>query len=140
LGSKVVQIVSNLNIAGSSTTSITLVDVTGATLSITPTSASNKILVIFSYKGKHSNTPAVNVGYFGAVLREAVNISGVDVIELASVSVDGGNAMTTWLNYMTIDAPATTSTITYKLQHRTINALAQVSSLNLNIILVEIVS
>lgn len=140
LGSKVVQIVSNLNIAGSSTSSVTLVDVTGASLAITPTSASNKVLVIFSYKAEHSNVAATNVSYFASVLRGATDISGADVIQARSFSGIGNDGLTTWINYMTIDSPATTSATTYKLQHRGSNASGTYSSENINIILMEIVA
>lgn len=138
IGSKVVQIVSNLNIAGSATSSLTLVDVTSASLSITPTSSSNKVLVMFSYDAQHGNISATNVDYYASVIRDSTDISGTDVIRISSYSGGGNDAIRVWLNYTTIDSPATTSSVTYKLQHRGTDASTTYSSLNINIILMEV--
>jgi hypothetical protein len=127
-------------VAGSTTTSVTMVDVTGATKSITPKSASSKVKVTFSWQQAITNVASTNGNYFAQILRAAVNISGTDGIVCSDISGAGGNALKTWVTWVYIDSPATTSATAYKLQHRVDNVAFTGSSTLVTIILEEIVA
>ena len=92
------------------TTSATLVD-TGLTLSITPTSASNKILVFYSQNFFNQSAERFSV----ALLRGATNIH----------QTQGGGQLAQVVHHANaqfLDSPATTSATTYKMQMRKENA------------------
>jgi len=92
------------------TTSATLVD-TGLTLSITPTSASNKILVFYSQNFFNQSAERFSV----ALLRGATNIH----------QTQGGGQVANVVHHANaqfLDSPATTSATTYKMQMRKENA------------------
>ena len=95
----------------------TMVD-TGLTASITPTSATSKILVMFSQQatsGRTASTSEINLDL--QLLRGAtVLIEYADYAQFAnagSLATFGGMISATFL-----DSPATTSSTTYKLQGR----------------------
>jgi hypothetical protein len=108
--SKVVQIVTGSTSTIVTSSSTTLVD-TGLTATITPTSASNKILVMIQQNGigKTNNTAGVFKAFRGATL-----------IALFDPSMGYTNSSATnrvgsvGVNYL--DSPATTSATTYKTQ------------------------
>lgn len=114
-GSKqnIIQVVQTLQPASSfSVASTSYTDVTGMSVNITPSSASNKILVM------------VSGGQFGlyanASYSSQYNIcrNGTQIIEnLGSVRDSGNQNAPATLTYM--DSPATTSSITYKIQAKT---------------------
>jgi len=105
-----------------SSNSQTFVDITGMSVSITPTSSSNKILVMYSV-----NTSLVNGGYVCLLklLRNGTDIAlgtpSGNVVG-TTTSAYSTNSSGEYANYnqnMTfIDSPATTSAVTYKLQAR----------------------
>lgn len=123
-GQLIVQIVQVVKTDTFSTSSTSLVDVTGLSVSITPTSASNKILVISHLSGGGSNLQ------FSQLVRNSTNIylgdnSSNRVGTTAGVLGDGGersNAATA----VFLDSPATTSAVTYKMQIRTQTGTAYV--------------
>lgn len=103
-----------------STTSTSFVDVTGLSVSITPTSASNKVLVIVTG----------NIGQNGAfvrgqVLRDSTAIGIGDAAgnrsRVGLVDTTLNTAAQSQIAYSFLDSPATTSATTYKLQIRTNN-------------------
>jgi hypothetical protein len=142
LAGKVVQIQSSNKIAGSGTTSSTLVDVTSASLSITPTSSSNSILVLFNWLSEHGNISGTNFDVYYAVLRGSTEISTTDKIWTTGKSTSGGDQHNGTQTYSYIDSPATTSSTTYKLQHRitTSGSTATLTTSEINIVLMEIVT
>jgi hypothetical protein len=88
----------------------TFTDITGATLNITPTSTSSKILLIANFNLKHN----VNSSGFGVkILRDSTNIfeslQGYHIL-----SETAGNR--TQSTFMFEDSPASTSQKTYKFQ------------------------
>ena len=99
-----------------STSSTSLVDVTGLTVDITPSSASNKILVTFSGYGA---TSAANHGTHFHMYR---GIGGASFTEISRnynqeptiQSQTGSNLIN-----QILDSPNTTSVVTYKLQMKT---------------------
>lgn len=105
-----------------STTSSTFVD-TGLTASITPSSSTNKILVLLSLNGVGKNA---NNAVGLRLVRGSTNILGIEGILLYtnSTAVNYASASTGYL-----DSPATTSSTTYKVQ---IMAAANVSAVYIN--------
>ena len=140
LAGKVVQIVSSNNLAGSSTTSATAVDVTGATLSITPTSASNNILVLFNWLTEVTNSSSVNTFMYYNIFRDAVQISTVDVIYVSGISGVAGDQHNGQNTYSYIDSPATTSATAYSLKHHRImsSGSTTLTTSEISIVLMEI--
>ena len=117
---KVLQVVSTTKTDPFSLTSATYTDVTGLTVSITPTSASNKVLAFFTIQGV--GTIGGTVGFWRAV-RDATAIgvgTGVSSRVAASGGFDvGANNQGIYSGSLTIlDSPATTSAVTYKVQIR----------------------
>jgi hypothetical protein len=117
--SKVVQIVNATTSTSTTNTTATYADTT-LTGSITPTSASNKVLVIVNQngcgKGRDTSTSNVNLWWQGQLLRGASAITsfeqGGGYNNAATTNFFGGTSLTY------LDSPATTSATTYKTQFR----------------------
>jgi len=111
VGGKILQVVQGLHTTQFTTTSGTYVDVTGFNATITPTSASSKILVMVTALSGH-NAAAQAVGI--RLLRDSTEITLL-------ASSGGYLAGATFLNEIGfgtnyLDSPATTSAVTYKIQ------------------------
>lgn len=112
-----VQVIQTVKTDTFSTTASSFTDVTGLSVSITPTSASNRILVFLSIAGVNATTT-------GSTARIARNGTGIGVATSAGSRNAGGtaemyNARTdSFYTYTSIvlDSPATTSAITYSAQ------------------------
>ncbi len=128
----VLQVVSATKTDTLSTSSTSYTDITGLSVSITPTSASSKILIIYS----------VNVGwdeYRGLQLRLMRDSTAICIRDAAGSRTRSSNttfADTTWtfstramwcLSNNFLDSPSTTSATTYKLQ---IGAIGEVDGTN----------
>ena len=117
-GGKVLQYVSATASTEQSTTSTSLVDNTGMTVNITPSSASNKVLILYTDNGstnRSSDTSTGNITF--SLLRDTTQLTETD----AGYYDGSGNASRTWygplaLNY--VDSPNTTSQVTYKIQFK----------------------
>jgi hypothetical protein len=111
-GGKVLQVVYNSYNLGVTTTSTSLVD-TNLTATITPTSATSKILVVVSQNGCGKNATA------SGRLTLAI-VRGATVLQyLADVAGYTNDAAINYFNNVSgtyLDAPATTSATTYKTQ------------------------
>ena len=112
VGGKVLQYVTATNTATQSTTSTSYVDVTSLSVSITPSSASNKVLILFTgtlqNDGNTSNS-------FLTILRGATNLATTNdffILNSAGTRIISGTSA----HY--IDSPNTTSSTTYKMQIR----------------------
>ena len=119
VGGKVLQVVSTNKTDTFSSSSTTLTDITGLSASITPSSASNKILVIVS----------LNIGGDDSGLRLMTKLlrssTGIFIGDTAGsrerVSWQGTALSLTHthsVNHIHLDSPATTSSTTYKMQGR----------------------
>ena len=115
MGGKILQVVQDVKTDTFSTNSQAFVDVTGLSVSITPSSASNKILVMVSLalgnNGTHSdarlmrNSTPIAIGDASSNrTRSTFHLSSVSNTDIPTPSM-------TWL-----DSPATTSAVTYKMQ------------------------
>ena len=129
-GGGIIQVVSSLKTDDFSTTSTSLVAITGLSVSITPTSTSNKILVYFSVDG--SNTSAGAASAITAVFKDGSNYFGAD----------NGNRTRGWqlanygdsntgenVAFQFLDSPSTTSQITYDIR---IKAQASTATVNMS--------
>ena len=127
---KVLQVVSTTKTDTFSTASTSFVDVTGFSVTITPTSTSSQILVFVS-----SNYGTGGISVFGIfnLLRGSTNISqpstaptyNATTISYASVS----DVINNW-SMLFLDSPATTSATTYKIQARASTGTVQLNRRN----------
>ena len=102
----VIQVVNSDSTLNFSTTSTSYVD-TGFSVSITPSSASNKVVVI--YTGSWS-MQASNISIQLSLYRDTTSIGYYGDLYAASAGWLAGQG-----TFATLDSPATTSAITYKL-------------------------
>jgi hypothetical protein len=119
---KFVQIVTGNYSTQTITTSTSLVD-TGLSVSITPTSASNKILVFLTQNGIGKTAANINSSVEIALLRGSTNIQTV-----ATRMAEEDHAANTFIGFTCattyLDSPATTSATTYKTQFRNSGGVA----------------
>lgn len=111
----IVQVVSTSKTDTFTSTSTSFTDITGLSVSITPTSATSKVLVMITLQGSQATT---SDGMF-RLLRDATALSvgtaGTTQNGFAQVSFDYRNSMFSCaLTFL--DSPATTSATTYKVQ------------------------
>jgi len=110
-GGKILQVVSTAKLDTFSTSSTTYVDVTGLSVSITPTASTSKVFVTTNFVAAQDSTQLV---FF------VIDRNGTDIF----VSTDSLSGMiypqhTTEVRYVSmsfLDSPATTSALTYKIQ------------------------
>lgn len=119
---KVLQVVNATYSDVTSSSSSTFAD-TGLTASITPSSASNKVLVFVNINGIYKQTS--NTGMSLKLVRGVTDIHNIESIaaytnDTSAVGV--GSASTSYL-----DSPSTTSSTTYKITFNSFNNLATVS-------------
>lgn len=117
-GGKIAQVVSSVITTSSSSTSTSFVDVSGFSLSITPTNASSKVLVLIagcfgaSYTGDNS-------GQFDIQLvRGSTSILAPGRNNWWETTGSASRIFQTTVPLIYLDSPATTSATTYKLQFR----------------------
>jgi hypothetical protein len=119
--SKVLQVVNATYSTSTSSTTSTYVD-TGLTASITPLFSTSKVLVIVNQNGltKYGSDTALSLQLLknGTLLTFIGNLAGTG----SSAENDIGSATISYL-----DSPATTSSVTYKTQFRSISNTATVA-------------
>ena len=123
LPQKVLQVVSATTTATFSTTSLTYVDVTDLTLSITPATATNKILVIASTNATATTgTNRVGIQLVRGSTAICVGAAAGSRTQ-ASATHYSGDAFDIGSQSITfLDSPAVTSATTYKIQIRASSA------------------
>ena len=120
-GGKVLQVVSAQTTSGANIATTSLTD-TNITATITPTSASSKILVIVDGKARVQRTGGTfTAGYGGVLLRGSTTIQdfktrSMAYVEISASSSGGNNRLMDTFSTNYLDSPATTSATTYKLQ------------------------
>ena len=109
----VLQVVNATYSTSTSTASASYTDL-GLSASITPSSATNKILVFVSinaiYKNGHNGSVAVNI------VRDSTQITQMAVNGLSYTADTSADQTACSMNYL--DSPATTSSTTYKIQFK----------------------
>ena len=116
-GARIGQVVSTAKTDTFTTTSASFVDVTGLSVTITPTSATSKILVMASVSGQGaSGITALQ----GRLMRDSTAIAIGDAAgsrQRASFgNVETGSSNSDLSSIMFLDSPATTASTTYKIQ------------------------
>ena len=118
----IIQVVSTIKTTSTSTTtSGSFADISGMSVSITPSSTSSKILILISL-GSISSTAAVSVGF--KLIRGSTAVGNATSTSLQSgfTNIYGGEASTDKYlqsaSHNFLDSPSTTSSTTYKLQWR----------------------
>lgn len=127
----VLQVVSATKTDTFSTSSSSWTDITGLSVSITPTSSSSKILVMYSLMTGETSSqfPLMRLVRGSTVI--AVGDAAGSRAQVSSVGWSSGAVNATDMQSMNfLDSPATTSSITYKLQ--TINTQPQTIYVNRN--------
>ena len=131
VGGKVLQVVQTVKTDTTSVTGTTFADITGLTVSITPSSASNKILILISlsFGASEDLYPACKL------FRNSTNIViATDLQGSCIASSFGKNAVystnTENLSYSYLDSPSTTSSTTYKIQVRPMATTSRTYYLN----------
>jgi len=118
----VLQVVNTIKTNSFSTTSTTFTDVTGLSVSITPSSSSSTILVIASVTGTGTDVASAGATGFVLVRNSTIVAQGTGGThnftgQLSNRNLGGtAHTLNSALSY--IDSPATTSSITYKIQGR----------------------
>ena len=121
-GGKVLQVVQGTTATQADSTSNTFAD-TGMTVTITPSSASSKVLVLMTVTGIFKPTNDTHIGL--QLVRGASSIyilSGIQGAGASAATITGSTATGAYL-----DSPATTSATTYKMQFKNNNATGTVS-------------
>ena len=111
----VLQVVQGTSSTDTSISSTSYTD-TSITASITPSSASSKILVLASISGRMYVNSNANRQYFLAIVRGATVVYNKNSSDLQAAAGVSGYAIWPVMDLMYLDSPATTSSTTYKVQ------------------------
>jgi hypothetical protein len=132
----VVQTVMSSSLGGSITNSTSYADVTYATVTITPSSATSKVLILATGTSGFTALSGQDVSAETQLVRSP---STSLQIQTVGTSVAGGGVGATGaVSYSYMDAPGTTSAVTYKLQQKVSNASSTLTSTNIWLIALEI--
>jgi len=119
---KVLQVVNAAFSGYASSSSSTFAD-TGLTASITPSSASNKVLVFANINGIYKTTN--NTGISLKLVRGVTNIHNIESLGPYTNDTSSSGIGSVCTSYL--DSPSTTSSTTYKITFNSFNNLATVS-------------
>ncbi len=115
-GGKVLQVVEGTNAVESSSTSSTYAD-TGLSVSITPSSATSKVLIIVTQTLGYVNSANEECNAKWQLLRDSTSILAADYALVGTFTgISNTGRLSTYNALTKLDAPATTSAITYKTQ------------------------
>jgi hypothetical protein len=115
---QVIQVVSTAKTTPFTTTSTSFTDVTDLSVSITPASASNKILIFVNFVSSNSGNSRLQ--YFNLV-RGATNIAQPTTIGSSFAQYNNSGDDLDNVAFHFLDSPSTTSSTTYKIQTKTNN-------------------
>ena len=131
----VVQTVMSSSLGGSITNSTSYADVSYATVTITPSSATSKVLILATGTSGFSALAGFGITADTQLVRSP---STSLQIQTVGTSGTGGVGATGAISYSYMDSPATTSAVTYKLQQKVSNASSTLTSTNIWLIALEI--
>ena len=132
----VVQTVMSSSLGGSITNSTSYVDVSYATVTITPSSATSKIVILATGTSSFTPVSGNNVTVDTQLVRSP-SIS-LQIQNYGSNITGGGIGGAGSIAYSYQDSPGTTSAVTYKLQQKISNASSTLTSTNIWLIAMEI--
>jgi len=110
----VLQVVSTTKTDTFSTSSTSYTDLTGLSVSITPTSATSKVLVFYTVNGRQTTTPSMRLVRNSTAICIADSWGGNQGTAGTFQGADNNQATQIAGNFL--DSPATTSATTYKVQ------------------------
>ena len=131
----VLQVVSSTAQGGLTSTSTSYVDITNATVTITPTAATSKILVLATGSASYGLVSGVNVLATLQLLRGGTSLQEL-FAQVASAS--GGLQQISPFAFSYHDSPNTVSAVTYKLQQKISTASSSLSTGSFWVIAMEI--
>jgi len=131
----VVQTAMSSSLGGSSTTSTSYVDISSASVTITPTSATSKVLIISTGTVGFTAVSAANVIASTQLVRTAAPLQ---LQSFATEITGGGTAGSAPISFSYLDSPGTTSATTYKLQQKISTASSTLTSTNAWLIAMEV--
>jgi hypothetical protein len=112
---RVLQVVSTTKTDTFSTASTSMVDVTGLSVSITPSATSSKILMVFNaYGGNDNNNSIQSINFVRGSTAIGQSTGGATNATISMVNGDTNQSKFFSMHF--IDSPATTSATTYKIQ------------------------
>ena len=116
---KVLQVISASELSTFSTSSTSYVDVTNMSIAITPSSASNKVLIMFFAQGSTSATDTghIRLNKDGTALFIGTTSSSRQSATTGITSGSGSSNLCN-LSFSYLDSPSTTSSTTYKITMR----------------------
>lgn len=132
----VVQTVMSSSLGGSVTNSGSYVDVTYANVTITPSSATSRILILATGTSEFSALAGANVTADTQLIRSPS--TSLQTQTVGTTVSSGGVGASGAIAYSYMDAPGTTSAVTYKLQQRVSNTSSTLTSTNIWLIAQEI--
>jgi hypothetical protein len=130
-----VQTVMSSSLGGSITNSTTYADISYATVTIVPSSATSKILILATGTSDFSAVVGFGITADTQLVRSP---SASLQMQTVGTSGTGGVGATGAIAYSYMDAPGTTSAVTYKLQQRVSNSSSTLTSTNIWLIAMEI--
>ena len=113
VGGKVLQVVTATIQTQQESTSASFVDITGLSVSITPSSTSSKIFVMCTTTGGGSD---INAGSRYTLVRNSTNLATIDFAQTY-----GSNNISGVIALSILDSPSTTSSTLYKLRMRVLS-------------------
>lgn len=124
-GGKILQVVRATDSTNRTTTSTSYTDVTGMSVSITPTLSSSTVLIIASFSARTNSDTASELRGVVRITDSSNNaISGAEFGGVGNIAASGSD-IRRWVSPVQLFAwatPATTSAVTYKLRFLTENA------------------
>ena len=132
----VVQTVMSSSLGGSITNSASYVDITYANVTITPSSATSKVLIIATGTSSFSALAGQDVSADTQLVRSPS--TSLQIQTCGTTVASGGIGVTGAVSYSYLDAPGTTGAVTYKLQQKVSNTSSTLTSTNIWLIAMEI--
>jgi hypothetical protein len=125
----VLQVVSATTATDTTITATSYTDITNLSASITPTSASSKILVLVQLSGRYYTGTNANRVFDINIVRGSTQIHEISSSDLQSGTGAGGFAIYTMLSSLIyLDSPSTTSSTTYKCQAKVSNSASSTAA------------
>lgn len=131
----ILQVIQNSSSSSASTSSTAYSDVTNLTVTVTPSSTSSKILIHVSGYASYNLVSGVNVNYTHKLARGS---SSLNTRILSAQSGAGGLQAKGSLSFTYLDAPASTSAQTYKIEHKISNSSSTGTTSNARIVVMEV--
>ena len=132
----VVQTVMSSSLGGSVTNSGSYVDVTYANVTITPSSATSRVLILATGTSGFTALSGQDVSADTQLVRSPS--TSLQIQTVGTSVAGGGVGVSGGVSYSYMDNPGTTSAVTYKLQQKVSNASSTLTSTNIWLIALEI--